>query len=194
MTTPEMTAERFARLREIYLGAGGLADDALDEYLDVSCGGDAALEREVRELLALGDPEERPLDEVIAGVARRLSESIAEASTPESVGPYRILETLGHGGMGTVYLAERDDGHFRQKVAVKVVDRNRATPELVTRFRAERQILAGLDHPNVARLFDGGETGDGVPYLVMEVRRRLADRPLLRRAQAPDPRAARASP
>ncbi len=82
----------------------------------------------------------------------------------ERIGPYRILRELGQGGMGAVYLAERDDGAFQKQVALKTIPRYGAQG----RFQQERQILAQLEHPGIARLLDGGTTGDGVPYLVME--------------------------
>jgi len=84
------------------------------------------------------------------------------------VGPYRLLRQIGRGGMGTVYLAERDDAEFRKRVALKVVRRGMDTDDILLRFRYERQILASLEHPNIARLYDGGATPDGRPYLVME--------------------------
>jgi serine/threonine-protein kinase len=84
------------------------------------------------------------------------------------VGPYRLVREVGRGGMGSVYLAERDDDHYRQQVAVKILRRGLDTDELVRRFVAERQILATLQHPHIARLFDGGVTSDGRPYYVME--------------------------
>ncbi|MGE3887800.1 MAG: protein kinase [Vicinamibacterales bacterium] len=84
------------------------------------------------------------------------------------VGVYRIVRELGQGGMGAVYLAVRDDDAFHKRVALKILKRGMDTEAIVRRFRTERQILAGLDHPNIARLFDGGTTDDGRPYLVME--------------------------
>jgi len=83
------------------------------------------------------------------------------------IGPYRVLRELGHGGMGTVYLAARDDDQYQKRVAVKVV-RGLDSAEVVRHFRRERQILAGLEHPNIARLLDGGTTDDGLPYLIMQ--------------------------
>ncbi|HEX6106134.1 MAG TPA: serine/threonine-protein kinase [Gemmatimonadales bacterium] len=84
------------------------------------------------------------------------------------IGAYRLVRQLGRGGMGVVWLAERDDGHFQQQAAIKFLNPGPTTAELVERFVAERQILAALDHPNVARLLDGGVTGEGWPYYVME--------------------------
>ena len=94
----------------------------------------------------------------------------AGAGTPieARIGPYRLVRELGQGGMGTVYLAVRDDDVFSKRVALKILKRGMDTDAIVRRFRTERQILAGLDHPNIARLLDGGATGDGLPYLVME--------------------------
>src|SRR6185503_18396474 len=86
----------------------------------------------------------------------------------ETIGPYRLGTELGRGGMGTVFLAERADGQFDQRVALKLVKRGMDSAEILDRFRAERQILARLQHANVARLLDGGVTPDGQPYFAME--------------------------
>lgn len=84
------------------------------------------------------------------------------------IGPYRVLRELGKGGMGVVYLAVRDDGAFRKNVAIKLLRGDAVTPEFVDRFRNERQVLANLDHSNIARILDGGDTPDGMPFYVME--------------------------
>src|SRR5690606_38801384 len=84
------------------------------------------------------------------------------------VGPYRIVGEIGRGGMGVVYLAERADGHFEQRVAIKLIDSSDADDPLHRRFLDERQLLAGLVHPNIARLLDGGIADDGRPFLAME--------------------------
>ncbi len=86
----------------------------------------------------------------------------------DRIGPYRVLETLGEGGMGEVYAAERADGEVQRQVAIKVIARRKADPELHRRFLAERQILAGLDHANIASMFDAGTTDDDLSFLVME--------------------------
>ncbi|MEA3150130.1 MAG: eukaryotic-like serine/threonine-protein kinase, partial [Gammaproteobacteria bacterium] len=86
----------------------------------------------------------------------------------DRIGPYRILHTLGVGGMGEVYLAERADAAFEQKVAIKVVHGGSPRRGTQSRFKIERQILAQLDHPNIAHLLDGGALPDGTPYIVME--------------------------
>ena len=92
----------------------------------------------------------------------------ADSTTPPSIGPYRIERQIGQGGMSTVYLASPADESYRRKVVVKVVRPDRRSEELLRRLRAERQILANLEHPNIARLYDGGSTDEGLPYFVME--------------------------
>src|SRR5262245_35089982 len=84
------------------------------------------------------------------------------------IGPYKLIREIARGGMGAVYLAARADEEYRKQVAIKIVKRGMDTEAIVRRFRKERQILAGLDHPNIARLLDGGTTEDGLPYFVME--------------------------
>src|SRR3984957_14094075 len=100
-------------------------------------------------------------------------ELVREAAPPApevlpQFGPWRAIRLLGRGGMGTVYLAERADGAFRMLAAVKVVPLALASVDIEERFRRERQFLASLDHPKIARLIDGGVTGSGLPYLVMD--------------------------
>src|SRR5689334_18048441 len=88
----------------------------------------------------------------------------------QRVGPYHIERVIGEGGMGTVYLAHRDDGEFDQQVALKVVRHGlHLDPRMVRRFRDERQILAALNHPGIARILDGGITDEGLPYFAMEL-------------------------
>jgi serine/threonine protein kinase len=101
-------------------------------------------------------------------VTRPQADDGLDVSQEPRVGTYRLVREIGQGGMGTVYLAVRDDDAFHKRVALKVLKRGMDTDAIVRRFRTERQILAGLDHPNVARLLDGGTTPDGRPYLVME--------------------------
>lgn len=101
--------------------------------------------------------------------ARDAASATSAASRVERVGPYRIVRELGSGGMGTVFLAVRDDGQFEQRVALKVIRHALAhTPGLVARFLEERRILAVLEHPGIARLLDGGVTEDGAPWFAME--------------------------
>ncbi len=98
----------------------------------------------------------------------RLEMDVDAAKPGSRIGPYRIVREIGRGGMGAVYLAERDDEHYRQQVAIKLIKPGLGGDVIRRRFRNEMQILAELNHPNIARLFDAGTTAEGLPYLVME--------------------------
>ncbi|HEV2691123.1 MAG TPA: serine/threonine-protein kinase, partial [Bryobacteraceae bacterium] len=153
-----MTAERWKQVREILYAASEMDTGGREQYLEESCAGDSQLRAEVERLLAaLGNSGEflEP-------------DGAPEDPKPDfKIGPYRILEEAGRGGMGVVYRAARDDD-YRQEVALKLVKRDMESGFLIGRFRRERQALALLNHPNIARLLDGGTSPDGRPYLVME--------------------------
>jgi len=138
-------------------------------FLDAACGGDPELRREVERLLAADSESqatflERPVGELLGLVPDRSD----RAGEPARLGHYRLLGRLGGGGMGDVFRARREDEHYEQEVAIKIL-RSGLGPEALQRFLIERQILARLEHPNIARLYDGGSTEDGRPYLVMEL-------------------------
>ncbi|HVH33350.1 MAG TPA: protein kinase, partial [Tahibacter sp.] len=116
----------------------------------------------LQRLLDATDDEDDPIARAIDASAAR-----GPAHRREQLGPYRLLRELGAGGMGTVLLAERVSGGFTQQVAIKLL-RGFPTADGLRRLRQERQILAALDHPHIARLLDGGETEDGQPWLAME--------------------------
>lgn len=170
-----MIDQRWRQIKDILAAVLELEPDRRAAYLDEACAGDAALRAEVEEYLQY-EPEasERlPVtrwSDFEAGV-----EPVPEAA-PERLGPYRILRELGQGGMGIVYLAERDDGAYRQQVAVKIMRSGAGSGRLTELFRRERQILAGLRHPGIAALMDGGATGDGRLYYVLEY---VQGRPLI---------------
>lgn len=162
------------KVEEIFLQASDLKGAAQSDYLEQACAGDSALRSEVESLLAYAPPtqtrqtmaeEARPFSKAVARFSAILAD---ETPTRQRIGPYRVEKTVGHGGMGAVYLAVRDDDSFRKQVAIKVIHGGMDHPFLRYRFLHERQILANLEHPNIARLLDGGATEDGMPYLVME--------------------------
>jgi serine/threonine-protein kinase len=144
--------------------------------LDAACSGDAELRREVEALLARLDTASRFLDSppgaIAAALVAETRESddrlAADSFAGRRIGAYRIDRELGRGGMSRVFLADRADGEFEQKVALKLLRPGLDSDLDLARLRAERQILASLNHPNIARLFDGGVTEEGLPYLVME--------------------------
>src|SRR5262245_28175339 len=162
-----MNPERWRRIEELF---GAVVDRPVaerDAYLTRVCYGDEDLQREVLSLLDR-DTAKDFIRDPIASVALSFTAKSKEDLTGERVGPYRILRMVGRGGMGDVYEAERDDEQFRQQVAIKIIKRGMDTEFVRDRFLRERQILASLDHPHIARLYDGGATTEGLPYFVME--------------------------
>ncbi|MFN8573039.1 MAG: protein kinase [Gemmatimonadaceae bacterium] len=164
-----MNSGRWERLEELFHAALALPDGERATFLTRSTAGDSALRDEIERLLSAHARAGRFIDEPAVVAAGAFSGRGAEPSAiGRQFGPWRVIREIGRGGMGAVYLAERADGQFEQRVAIKLIKRGMDTDLVVERFRAERQILASLDHPNVARLLDGGTTDDGVPYFVME--------------------------
>ncbi len=165
------TDETWSRALEIFQDVADLAPDERDLRVAAACGGDEALRRRVADLLTADSEADSPLD---GGAARRFPSLLDGDDTPldlwigRQLGPYRVVRELGHGGMGAVFLGERCDGHFEQRVALKVARLSLAGDEAIRRFLAERRILAGLEHPHIAHLLDGGVTPEGLPYFAME--------------------------
>jgi serine/threonine-protein kinase len=172
---PIDSIERWRRTDAVFSAALERESVEREAYVRTSCEGDEALLHDVMALLAAAATDST-LDGDAASFAALLVRAIASGPSHDAddlapgarIGAYRITHELARGGMGAVYLAERDDDEFRKAVALKVVKRGIDTDEVLQRFRAERQILAGFAHPNIASLLDGGATGDGRPYLVME--------------------------
>jgi serine/threonine-protein kinase len=152
------------RVFDLFDRAAELPEAARTEWLASACGEDTETRDEVERLLRADRRASRFLERPPAAAARVIGE-VADA-TPARFGPWRVLKRIGAGGMGEVWLAERSDGDFEQRVAIKQLAY--PTPGLLQRFRQERQILARLEHPNIARLIDGGVAADGAPYLAME--------------------------
>ena len=161
-----MNAERFQRCEELFHAAAELPPPERDAFLRERCADDPDLREEVERLLGA---HARAAD-FISSPAIAAIDWVAAHESLEGrlVGPYRVVREIGRGGMGAVYLAERADGQYQQRVALKVIKRGMDTQQVLARFRAERQILASLDHPNIARLLDGGSTELGVPFFAME--------------------------
>lgn len=141
------------------------APESRDGWIATICAGDEILRTEVGRLLARQKPAAQFLEESpLAAVA----ESNGRSMIGEHIGLYKIISEIGRGGMGAVYLAERDDARFTRRVALKLIKRGMDTDFVVERFCNERQILASLDHPNIAGLIDGGATEADLPYFIME--------------------------
>ncbi len=145
-------------------------------HLDRACGDDALLRQAVEKMLEADRKANNLLDQPIVGRPEPAEQAPTDTSPPgaalglpaERIGAYRLLRKIGQGGMSTVYLAVRDDDTFRRRVVVKLIRRGLETEPMIHRLRVERQILASLTHPHIARLYDGGATEDGLPYFIME--------------------------
>ena len=157
-----MTEERWQRIHEVFQAALEQPAAARAAYLDEAGAGDPVLRREVESLL-----EAAVQTGGFDRLAKRFALDEAEA-LPDRIGPYRVEREIGRGGMGIVYLAVREDDQLSQPVALKVFHAGTHRADLAARFLAEREILARLDHPHIARLLFGGVTEDGMPYFAME--------------------------
>lgn len=164
---PAKIHPRWQRLNELFFHAARLQGAERQAFIARETQGEAELEREVLALLERGDERKSGPPTRTLGGGLALAPRDERLLVGRVVAKYQLVSVLGRGGAGTVFLGERADRQFSGKVAVKVVDRS-AAADLGMRFRAERQILASLNHPNIARLIDAGETEDGQPYLVME--------------------------
>ena len=163
--------ETWGRALEIFQEAVDLAPAERERRVEAACGGDVALRRRVDTLLSADGQTGSPLDGSAALRFPHLldvGELDPDRWIGRELGPWRIVSELGIGGMGAVFLGERCDGQFEQKVALKVARLGLAGDEAIRRFLAERRILAGLEHPRIARLLDGGVTSDGLPFFAME--------------------------
>ncbi len=174
-----MTPERWKQIEEVFQTALDLPTVERRGYIAGACAGDETLREQVEALVAqheeAGEFIESPALEAAALhppgeplETAPLTGGLEDPAIGRRFGAYRIVREIGRGGMGAVYLAERADSEFRLRVAVKLIKRGMDTDFILRRFRNERQILASLDHPHIARLIDGGTTDDGLPYFVME--------------------------
>jgi len=158
------TPERWARIESVFLDAAERDAAARASYLDEACGGDHELRRAVERLLAVDTAPPDLLDRGAVDAVRACDPLLGRR-----LGPFRVTEKIADGGMGSVYRAERVEGGFEQVVAIKVLRFGPASAALHARFLRERQTLARLSHPHIARLLDGGETADGRHYFAMEL-------------------------
>ncbi len=164
-----VTPDRWRQVRELVESALDLPTTNRGDYLARACHGDADLCTSARSLLAFEDTAADFLESPIEGAAELLTAEVtALTARGERIGPYRLTGIVATGGMGTVYRAVRDDDAYQKQVAIKLIRPDLASASVLRRFRAERQVLANLEHPNITRLLDGGTCPDGAPYLVME--------------------------
>lgn len=164
-----MSSDRWKRVNELFDAAQKLPADHWKKFLDENCHGDEQLKQEVQSLLSsfdeAGEFIQSPL---IADPIEFLAEDDEPLSVHQQIGSYKIVKEIGRGGMGAVYLATRADELFQKFVAIKLIKRGMDTDDVLRHFRNEQKILGNFDHPNIARLLDGGSTENGLPYFVME--------------------------
>jgi eukaryotic-like serine/threonine-protein kinase len=166
MTTPE----QWGRIKDLFAAAALRSPAEWPAFLEERCQGDPVLLAELQTLLeshrrAPDFLESRVVDKGLSSTEELESTHPAE---PQQLGHYRLIRELGRGGMGSVYLGDRTDGQYQKRVAIKLIRRGMDSESVISRFREERQILAGLVHPNIACLLDGDTSTTGLPYLVME--------------------------
>jgi serine/threonine protein kinase len=166
--TSRATAERWAQVRALLESALEQETAWRAEFLKQACGQDYELLAETEALLHVLDESPSFMKEPISGAIAVRMGAPEDTLVGSSVGPWKLLRHIGTGGTASVYAAARSDREFRKVVAVKIIKSGMEFEEILRRFRTERQILAGLDHPNITRLLDGGTTAAGLPYLVME--------------------------
>src|ERR1700690_957568 len=171
---------RIPREKAVFCQALEIADpEQRRQFLDQACGADKVLREQVERLLALSQSAgdffkdcAPALEPVAADAAQVLSaaESAVEPEIPETkcIGPYKLLQKLGEGGYGVVYMAEQEQP-VRRRLALKIIKLGMDTRDVIARFEAERQALALMDHPNIAKVLDAGATAAGRPYFVMEL-------------------------
>ncbi len=191
-----MNPTRWQQIEEVFQSALDLEPAERSRFVSETCAGDAELKGEVEKLIAQYEEADQFIESPV-WINSDLFDSVAQKSFAKKVevangqkndpmlgrrfGAFVLTQELGRGGMGAVYLARRADGEFRQEVAIKLIKRGMDSDFIVRRFRHERQILAALEHQNIARLLDGGTTDDGLPFFVMEF---IAGEPLYKYCDA----------
>lgn len=159
-----MKAERYKKIKEIFNQAVELSVIEQQNFVTEKCGDDAEMRGEIEKMLIFAAEETDTLEKN----AFQLFSNGRDKHAPEQIGDYKIIREIGRGGMGAVYEALRDTKDFKQRVALKIIKRGMDTDVILSRFHHERQILASLQHPNIAGFIDGGMTEDGLPFYAME--------------------------
>ncbi|MDZ7670309.1 MAG: serine/threonine-protein kinase [Gammaproteobacteria bacterium] len=163
-STGELTDAQWARLERLFDEALDLPADEREAFVLARCRDDAQVAERLQSMLRSSERA----DEQLVSTLMRAVEDLPDPRIGQTLGPYRVIALIGQGGMGSVYLGERADAVFTKRVAIKIIRANLADVSFARRFLLERQILAQLEHPYIARLLDGGSTEDGLPYLVLE--------------------------
>lgn len=165
-----LARQRWQRVKSLLAAALDIDPAERSVYLETACAGDSELRSEIEDLLLRQDQPDPQLASTPASMYENLAETFdEEVRIGSRVGPYQLVEEIGVGGMGEVYRAFRADDQYRKEVAIKLIRAGQGSKFVVSRFKSERQVLASLDHPNIALLLDGGTMENGMPYFVMEL-------------------------
>lgn len=164
-----MNVEQWKKVKAIFHEAVELPEDERQKFVELRSDGDTSIRLEIQTLFAAHAKSDAFIEgPALESISNLVDETKKPSRIGQTFGAYTIEAEIGRGGMGAVYLASRTDNEFDKKVALKLIKRGFDTDEIISRFRHERQILAQLEHPNIARLLDGGSTDDGLPFLVMD--------------------------
>ncbi len=164
-----LSPEKWQLVDSIFQKIIDFSPEKREQVLTELAGKDAELAAEIKSLVQAFDQVPDFLEKPAARMLEwNDDDALPQAFIGRQIGFYRVVKELGHGGMGMVFLAGRADGQFEKQVALKIMRRGVENTQLFRRFQAERQMLAQFNHPNIAKLLDGGLTDDGLPYLVME--------------------------
>jgi hypothetical protein len=162
-------SEKHPREEAIFEGALQLPPEQREAYLKAECGGDDTLLERIRDLIWFHGKVDGPLETPAVAPPRKATMSLPPGEKPgDKIGNYKILQLIGEGGCGSVFMAEQEQP-VRRRVALKVIKLGMDTKNVIARFEAERQALALMDHPNIAKVFDAGTTETGRPFFVMEM-------------------------
>src|ERR1700689_547820 len=164
----KMQNNRWSLIEDVFQGALERPLAERKQYLRVACGSDPELLSEIESLLESDHGAENALRSLVADDLTEMTRSSISADLGSQVGPYLLVRELDSGGMGVVYLAVRSDDQYFQIVAIKMIRSGLDSPSMLLRFHTHPQILATLNHPNIGKILDGGETADGRPFIVME--------------------------
>ncbi len=163
-----MSPDKWKKVKEIFAVAVELSGADREKYLAENLSGEDEIRLKVEEMLRMDDEEDESLENPVIDLANFWNEEEVETFVGKEIGAYKIQKEIGRGGMGVVFEAIHQTEDVSQKVALKILKRGLESEAMLRRFRNERKILASLEHPNIARLLDGGTTKDGLPFYVME--------------------------
>ncbi len=163
-----MDKNSWKKIKQLFNQCIDMDSEQVDRYLSENTRGEDEIYHQVKQMLEIDSTQSSAITQSVSSTVQNYVSQQFSLQQGDHIGAYEIISKIGEGGMGTVFLAHRNDDSFTQHVAIKIIHSTSINTETLQRFQNERQILANLNHPNIARLLDGGATESGLPYLVME--------------------------